>query len=321
VRGLDLDLFDFDYDLTWMALFLTADGVVLGRYGGREPASPDARLSIPGLRHAMRSARAAFFSGGGVLPDRPADGPRTVERLPAARRHPPDACFHCHHVYDLRRESLQAAGRWSLDEVWVYPQPQNVGLDVDPVRGDTVSKVTPGTAAARLGLRVGDRLLSVNGLPVATFADLQYALHKAPRSGGAEVAWRRGKEEMTGRLELADGWRRTDVSWRWSLRGVGPQTGVDGDDLDDDQRQALGLAPGRLALRQHAFVSPSGRQAGVKAGDIIVGLDGRRPEMTARQFPAHLRLNYRPGDRVTLHVLRDGQPLDLTLTLEGRGRE
>jgi hypothetical protein len=30
LRGVNLDIFDFDYDLTWMAFFLSADERVLG---------------------------------------------------------------------------------------------------------------------------------------------------------------------------------------------------------------------------------------------------------------------------------------------------
>ena len=36
ITGVDLRLFEFDYDLTWFAFFLSADGAVYGRYGGRD---------------------------------------------------------------------------------------------------------------------------------------------------------------------------------------------------------------------------------------------------------------------------------------------
>ena len=42
--------------------------------------------------------------------------------------------------YDFRRDDLKAARKWSLDEVWVYPPPHNVGLTLDPRRGDRVRR-------------------------------------------------------------------------------------------------------------------------------------------------------------------------------------
>src|SRR5438477_8301428 len=136
MRGVDLDLFDFDYDLTWMGFFLGADGQVYGRYGGRDPDSPDSRVSLAGLRYALQAALERHRRGpGGQRPVRRRP-PRTVDDYPASRRLSERACVHCHQVYDLRRESLQAEGRWRLDEVWVYPLPENVGLTLEVDRGD-----------------------------------------------------------------------------------------------------------------------------------------------------------------------------------------
>jgi predicted metalloprotease with PDZ domain len=317
MRGVDLDVFDFDYDLTWVALFLNADGKVYGRYGGRTPESASKYLSRAGLRHALEAALAAHRR---EPPAAEAEAPRkplTVEQYPAAARLTPGACIHCHNVYDFRREALQTAGKWQLDEVWVYPLPENLGLTVDVDRGDRVRAVAAGSAAARLGLAAGDTLRAVNGRPVASFADVQYALHRAPARGSVPVAWERAGKTHNGRLDLAEGWRKTDISWRWSLRGLQPEPCVDGEDLTPQEKQRLGLGAKQLAFRQGAFVTPPARFAGVRINDVIVGVDGRRLEMTARQFGAYIRLNYRPGDRVRLNVLRAGQRVDLTLKLPG----
>jgi serine protease Do len=317
MRGVDLDVFDFDYDLTWAALVLNADGKVYGRFGGRTPESAGKYLSLAGLRHALDAALAAHRREPAGRKPAPPAKPRTVEQYPAAARVSPGACIHCHNVYDFRREALQAAGKWSLDEVWVYPLPKNLGLTVDPARGDRVRAVAAGLPAARAGLAAGDTLRSVNGLPVASFADVQYALHRAPARGSVPVAWERAGKGHVGRLELAEGWRRTDVSWRWSLRGLEPGPCVDGEDLTPQEKKRLGLNPRQLAFRQGAFVTPPARHAGVQINDVILGVDNRRLEMTARQFGAHIRLNYRPGDQVRLNVLRGGKRVDLTLKLPG----
>jgi hypothetical protein len=179
MNGVNINLFQFDYDLTWMAFFLGGDGRVLGRYGGRAADAAEGRVSLAGLRYAMAAALEAHRTGAGVPPP-PRKAPRTAEQFPAAARLPRTACIRCHQVYDLRRESLQMSGKWSLDELWVYPPPENVGLTLEVDRGDVIAHVAPGSAAARLGLAKGDRLRTVGGRPVASYGDVQYALHKAP---------------------------------------------------------------------------------------------------------------------------------------------
>ena len=55
IDDVDLNLFEFDYDLTFMVFFLDAEEKVYGRYGGRDAASPDGRQSLDGLRYTMKS--------------------------------------------------------------------------------------------------------------------------------------------------------------------------------------------------------------------------------------------------------------------------
>jgi membrane-associated protease RseP (regulator of RpoE activity) len=337
MRGIDLDLFDFDYDLTWMGFFLNADGMIYGRYGGRDAESADSRTSLAGLRYAleaalMRHRRIGMQGEKNHKPGAPAAGqpvagapglsgakpPRTVEQYPAARRLPERACIHCHQVYDLRRESLQAAGKWRLDKLWVYPLPENIGLTLEVDRGDRVARVEADSLTARAGIQVGDRLLTIDNRPIASFADAQYALHRAPTQGTLAITWEHDKAIHSSALSLAEGWRKTDISWRWSLRGVDPKPWVQGDDLSAEEKKALDLSAKHLAFRQGPFVSEPAQRAGIRQNDIILGVDGKILEMSERQFGAYIRLNYRVGDRVTYNILRRGQRLVLPLTLTAR---
>lgn len=313
IAGRDLQLFDFDYDLTWAAFFLSADEKVYGRYGTRDAFSSDGLLSLKGLHHAMAAALAAHRKGGGIVPKRAA--PVRVEDYPAAKRLKGGECIHCHQVYEFRRDAQKVAGLWSREDRWAYPHPENVGLTLDKDRGDRVQEVTAGSAADRAGLRAGDLLVTVNELPVASSADLQYALHRAPAKGTIPILYRRGSEERNSALELTAGWRRTNLTWRPSMLDLLPSIGVFGDDLSAAQKKALGLSERRLAFRQAAPVPDDVRTVGVREGDVILGLDGEAQEMTAEQFLAHVRRTYLVGDRVTLNLLRDGKRMDLPLTL------
>lgn len=314
MRGVNLEVFDFDYDLTWMAFFLRADERIYGRYGGRTPDSATAYLTLEGLRHALTQALAAHQKNAAKqrVEQRP---PRTPDQYAAAKQLTAKACIHCHHVYDFQREDLQAKGTWRLDYVWVYPPPENVGWTLDANQGNRIQHVVPQSSAERSGMRAGDVLRHVNGQAVASLADVQYALHGAPLEGQLAVSWRRGEQILNGKLELTKGWRKTDVSWRWSLRGLKPASGVHGYDLTPVEKKALGLDVKQLAFRQGAFVTPSARHAGVLQNDIIIGVDGKKLEMTARQFDAYVRLSYRAGDQVVLNISRNGKRLDLTMKL------
>ncbi len=317
MREVDLDLFDFDYDLTWMGFFLDSRGSVLGRYGGRDADSAESRVSLAGLRYAMERALERHRQNKAKLVTYQRR-PRTVMEYSAAKQLAPRACVHCHQVYDLRRESMLTEGTWSREELWVYPLPENLGLTLDVDQGDRVVRVTANSAMEQVGLQAGDRLLAVNEMTIASIADVQYALHRAPTTGSVAMAWQRGSEQKRGEARLLPGWKETDLSWRWSLRGVDPPTWVHGPDLSANEKKQLGLAPNQLALEQSQYLSQPARQAGIRQGDIILGINGKLLQMTARQFGAYVRLNFAPGERVEYNILRDGKRIDIPITLRGR---
>jgi hypothetical protein len=314
IAGADLNVFDFDYDLNFMAFFLNADEQVYGRYGGRDAKSAEARLSLAGLRYALAAALDAHRRRPRAVPQ-PKSKPLRVERYLAARHLKRGECIHCHQVYEFRREQEKAAGKWNREEVWRYPLPENVGLTLDVDQGDRVRSVAKGSAAERAGLRGGDLLRTLNGGTVASLADAQYALHRAPVQGETAVTWRRDGKEMTGRLRLAAGWRHTNITWRPSLLDLLPATSLHGTDLGAAEKKALGLGPRRLAFRQDRPIPKDLAVIGLREADVVLGLDGRVLHMTVAEFLAHLRRNYLVGDRVTLNVLRQGNRVDLPLTL------
>jgi len=318
MRGVNLTVFDFDFDLTWVAFFLSPEEEVYGRYGGRDARSPDSLMSLAGLRHAMSKALAAHRRAGNTHASRSQQPPRTADQYPAAQRRPADACIHCHHIYDFRREALQAEGKWRLDDLWVYPHPENIGLTLEVDQGDLVKAVAPNSPAGRIGLQTGDRLLRLNGVHVASLADVQFGLQRADARSRVPVEWTRAEQAMSGLLTVAEGWRKTDISWRWSLRGLEPSSWVHGEDLTADEKKKLGLAEQQLAFYEGNFVSAPARQAGIRQNDVILGVDDKKLEMTAQQFQAYIKLNYKPGDRVTYNILRDGKRVDVPLRLVSR---
>jgi hypothetical protein len=317
MRGVNLNVFDFDYDLTWAALFMNADETIYGRFGGRDAHNADKYLSLAGLKYALRSALESHRRRADEKPPGPAQT-RAAEEYAAARRLKANACIHCHQVYDFRHDEKKAAGTWRPADVWVYPQPENVGLSIDPEQGNRVLAVAADSAADRAGLHNGDVLQRVNGWPTASVADVQYALQLAPASGEIGLSWQRAGKEMTGKLALDQGWRQTDISWRASMWGLEPAPCVHGWDLTAQEKKTLGLSEKTLAFRQGKFVPAPSRTAGIREDDIILGIDNQMLEMTMLQFNAHVRLHYKTGDRITFQVLRAGKRLDVPMTLPAR---
>lgn len=313
MRGVDLTLFEFDYDMQWQALFLAPGGEVLGRFGGRDADTPGKYHTLPGLRHSLNAALTQFKAmKSASIAERK---PMRAEDYPAAEKRADNACIHCHHVYEFRRDLLQREKRWSVDEVWVYPEPENLGLSLDPDQGDRVVSVAPNSVVAKFGIAAKDVLKTVNDWPVASVADVQYALHKAPKFGAITLEWRHGNDAKKGVVNLSDGWRKTDVSWRWSLKSMSPNPSIVGDDLDPDGRKGLGLNVKQLAYRHMNFLTPAARAAGLQTADVIVGVNDKDLTMTARQFEAYIRLNHRVGEEITLNVLRGNERVKMKLKL------
>lgn len=313
IAGADLNLFEFDYDCAWYGFFLTPDEVVLGRYGGRDAKSDEGRVSLAGLKYAMERALEKHRA----KPKPPAERPKPtrVEDYKAAKVRRGNECIHCHQVNEFRRADAQAAGTWSRDDLWVYPLPENVGLTVEFDRGDMVKAVAPGSPAAKLGIQAGDQLVTLNDYPVASNADIQSALHKAPKSGAIPVEWRSGTNEMKGNLEVAEGWRKTNLTWRSSLLDILPSLPISAEDLTAAEKKALGLPEKQAAFRQDKFVHSTLKAVGLKAGDVVVTLNGKPVEGTMDDFLGLVRREHLVGDRITLGVLRDGKPVELAITL------
>lgn len=311
IAGVDLRRFEFDFDLTWYAFFLNADETIYGRYGGRDASSADARLSMKGLRYAMDRALEAHKTS-----------PRPVELLgnlvraedfAAAKSH--KGCIHCHNVNEFRRADLRAEGNWDRASIWVYPLPENVGITLGVEEGNGVKTIAAGSAAERAGVKPGDRITSLNGYSIASFADASFALHKAPARGAILVRWEREGKPQSGKLELADGWRRTNLTWRPSMLDILPSMPLSGEDLTTAEKKALGLSERCAAIRQDEDVHKTLRSAGIRGGDIVVGFDGKSVDGTSRDLLGLVRRNYLVGDEIAINVIRDGKPVEVKLVL------
>lgn len=319
MRGVDLRRFDFDYDLTWVGFFFASDGAVLGRFGGRDADSPDKYLTLAALKHAMKSAidRNARPAGKAANPGpiETTDRIRHVEDYPAAKRMKANACIHCHQVYDFRRDFARSKKTFARDQIWVYPLPENLGISVDANEQNRVASVKIDSPAANAGLKAGDVIAFIGREHIDSFADIQHALHVTPKEATLRIAWTRDNRQHEASVELPPRWRETDISWRGSMWNLEPAASVYGRDLTAAEKKALGLKATQLAFRQGDYVPPAAAQAGIKKGDIVIGIQGKDLEMSMLQFNVYVRLNYHAGDKVTYEYIRGGKKQTATVTL------
>jgi membrane-associated protease RseP (regulator of RpoE activity) len=313
ITGVDLHLFDFDHDLTWMAFFLSPDEKIYGRYGGRDASGPDTRNTLAGLKFAMQAALIAHEHGDKGQPKEAAE-PFYIERVPRALNF--RGCIHCHQTKEIRRDDLIAVGKWKRGDIWVYPLPENVGITLEKDRENRVRSVAGASPAQRAGIQPGDVLQQINGYSVNSFADAQYALHKAPTNGQIPISWLHDGKATKADLTVADGWRKTNLTWRPSMLDLLPSLTLFGPDLDAKEKKRLGLSEKNLAFRQEKPVHSEARAMGVEENDIIIGIDNLRLEMTMREFLGYVRRNYLIGDRAALNIIRNGKRLELPIKLK-----
>jgi len=317
VKGVDLDFFCFDYDLTFSVLMMDAEGGVYSRFGTRDAKSHSDRMSIPGLKTAMRAVLARHRAAPPASPRPPAKG-AALEDVPAFRKSKASGseCYHCHFVSAFRLRELRSRGEFRKDLVFRYPYPENVGLTLDLDPNNRVKSVLPDSPAGKAGVLPGDLILKADATPVLTAADLQFALDAAPAEGQVTLVVDRQEARRDPLvLRLPSAWGKSDVSWRASLEAVPPVVGIWAEPLKPESRKKRELPEDRLALRV-TFLFPGKGWAETRGsltmGDIILGIDGETlPSLDTRQFHAHFRLKKSVGDRAVLNVLRGKEKLDI----------
>lgn len=340
-NGLDLSLFQYDTDQSFAVFLLNADRTIYGRFGTRSHRTEwVGDVSLPGLAEALRGAlelhrdypanREALRGKTGPEPlfARPELFPTLKDKYTAALNYEGDvvkSCIHCHQIGDAVRDHYRQQGQPLPETVlYPYPHPRTIGLVLDPAHRATVRSVTPDSTAARAGLQAGDELISLNGQPLLSMADVQWVLQSvAPEGGQLQAVIRRAAATQTVQLQLPAGWRRAgDISWRsstWGLRRMATG-GLLLEPADEDTRRRLQLSPDTMALRvKHVGqygLHAAAKQAGFRVDDVLVAVDDRTDLLTETSLIHYGMTEKRAGQKLAVSVLRDGQRVQLTLPMQ-----
>jgi serine protease Do len=335
---IDLTAFRHDFDQSFAAYLMNPDLTIYGRFGTRSGRPEPEDISLEGLRKAMEAALRMHRDYGEVRPS------LSGKQVPPSRYKTPrdypslsgkygekidyegkvaKSCMHCHQIREAERLVYRSAGEPIPDDVlFPYPDPSVLGLKMDPKAMARVERVTPGTPAERAGLHPDDDLVTLGGQPLLSIADLQWVLQNAPGSTKLPAQVRRDGKAVDLILELPEGWRRGDISWRattWDLRRMG-LGGMKLAELDEERRGEAKLVGDRMALRvehvgeygEHAIA----KRAGIRKGDIVVAFDGLTGRMSESELLAYTVQRRRPGDEVSVTVLRDSEKIVLKFRLQ-----
>lgn len=338
-NALDLTRFQFDYDLSFSTLFFNGDGTLYGRYGSWTHQKNPADKTTAGYKRALEAALALHrgYPGNKAALAGKQAGPtpfKTSIEIPAlAAKYKStldwegkvvQSCVHCHQIGDALRT-------WNRDQkkpmpselVYPMPTPETIGLTLAADQIASVTTVAAGSVAAQAGLQAGDELVSLNGQPLVSVADVSWALHRAPDSGRLPLTVSRAGTTKAVTVSLPVNWReKSDISRRvgtWTMRGMA-SGGLTLEDLSDAEREQRGLAKDQLALRVKAVGQygkhAAAKNAGFQKDDVIVEIAGVKERLTEGQYLGRILQAHHAGEKLKTAILRGGQRTELSLPMQ-----
>lgn len=328
----DLHLARFDFDLTFSAMLMHADGTVYHRYGARGPGDAGDYLSLSSLARLLRDTvgeHQAYTKNPNPPAARP---PLPAIQLPVLQQKIQAGqkidCVHCHTVNDAEHVEAVLGKRWRQDELWKFPDPARIGLTLDREHQALITAVAADSPAAKAGLQKGDTLLGLGvQRSVRSQSDVQWALHEAPFGDTTvPVRFRSGKAEIDAKLELREGWKRCapeDYAWRPYKWNLSPSAGFGGPALNAAAKQELGLTATDFAFRvqylvdwgENAHRGRAAKAAGLRKGDVVVSFAGKHDFASMDHFHAWVALTRTAGEDIEIVVRRGRERLVLHYAL------
>ena len=342
-NGIDLSLFQFDYDLTFAVFFINADKTIYGRFGTRadfEDAAKD--ISIESFKGALKAAlelHKAYPENKAALAAKTGPEPikKTPEAFPALLRYSSnlnldgrigDQCIHCHQIGEAQRE-IHWYDRKPVPDAILYPfpMPDVLGLHFSPKHRAKISKIASDSSAEKDGFRRADEILMLDGQPIISIADVQWVLHRAPENTTLPATVDRHGKEINLTLTLKPGWRKgSDISWRTTtgeLRLVA-LGGMVLQDLSDAERQRNGIGKTEMALNvenvsrrsRRSNSETNAQKAGIRRGDIIVAYGDRTDRLTESGIIGYVLQDEPQAKALPIKLLRNGEQIAVELSLE-----
>lgn len=202
-------------------------------------------------------------------------------------------------------------------------------LNVSPVRGVVVTEVLPDGPAAKAGLQKDDVLVQYDGQTVEGTVQLRRLVRETPPGRSVNVTVMRGGQEKRVAIQVGNATRNMGIELRQMeplrdfnfkfdmpemFAGMTPVLGIEAEEVSGQLGQYFHVPGNEGVLVRDVSPGTSAAQAGLKAGDVIMKVDGVEVR-TVDELRQQLR-EKREKKSVPLIVVRNGSQVTINVTLE-----
>ena len=167
--------------------------------------------------------------------------------------------------------------------------------DLPRGKGCVVTRVGSPGAAERAGLRLGDKIVEMDGVPITSGRQFTRRFEELPGSGHLRFVVQRGDEELTLEVDLADGSGLPDDDpYFYYLRAIGDTGGTNVSQIIADYTRAIELEPAFELPYLYRGITNIGRDDAAARADLLRALE-LDPELT-EAHRALARIRFRQGD-------------------------
>ena len=251
-----------------------------------------------------------------------------------------------------------AAQNWSVDDsnhAWVFPSDEGsttayLGVDIADVttdrlsalklkeeKGVEVTMVDQDAPAGKAGIKEHDVILSMNGSPIDSKAQLQRMIHETPPCRVVTLGLSREGQPLTLKVQLAD--KHKEFAFNGPKPNIhvnvpemhipdidipainmvmvtsSARSGLMVENITPQLGDFFGVRNGNGVLVRSVEKGSRAEKAGFRAGDVVVKVNGQAVHDTS-DFSHGVKS--RSGDSVNVVIMRDKKEQTLTLSLPPR---
>jgi S1-C subfamily serine protease len=234
---------------------------------------------------------AALFAGGLIVPAQAGQGM-------SHGTHDPMSHFMAHHGF-LKQQEPEANPAKLGVAIAEVPQAELDTLSLE--YGVRVEKILEGSIAETAGLQPGDVVVAINDRPAYSPARLQHLVREA--RGSSTITVSRNGESL-----------KIDAAFAEPQTG-NAMLGVRIQEMTDDLKEVFGSGGRAGVLISQVIDGSAAKQAGLKAGDVIVSLGN--DEITSVHDVYAVLGNHAPGDKVDMAIVREREKRSIQIELGG----